>query len=118
MLALLELPLGGFVTLPPRSSSASLSSLQVKRAYMKANLIVHPDKVRQSKGSAEQVSHSPLLPSCPFPSCSLPLAPSLPCSFPPLICALLLLCLLVCRQVAIADMIFDVLKDGWGAFKP
>ena len=48
--------------------------LQVKKAYMKANLLVHPDKVRQRNGTPE--------------------------------------------QVAIADMIFDVLKEAWGAFKP
>jgi hypothetical protein len=41
---------------------------------MKANLLVHPDKVRQRNGTAE--------------------------------------------QVAIADMVFDVLKDAWNAFKP
>ncbi len=47
---------------------------QVKKAYMKANLLVHPDKVHQRNGTPE--------------------------------------------QVAIADMIFDVLKEAWGAFKP
>lgn len=30
-------------------------SLQVKRAYMKANLVVHPDKVKQKGGTLEQV---------------------------------------------------------------
>ena len=42
--------------------------------YMKANLLVHPDKVRQRNGTPE--------------------------------------------QVAIADMVFDVLKEAWGLFKP
>jgi len=51
-----------------------LDAGQVKRAYMKANLLVHPDKVRQRAGGDE--------------------------------------------QVAIADMVFDALKDAWGAFKP
>lgn len=51
-----------------------LESGQVKKAYMKANLIVHPDKVRQKHGSDE--------------------------------------------QVAIADMVFDALKEAWGQFKP
>lgn len=46
---------------------------QVKKVYMKANLLVHPDKVRQRQGTAE--------------------------------------------QVAIADMIFDVLKEAWSQFK-
>ena len=46
---------------------------QVKKVYMKANLLVHPDKVRQRNGTPE--------------------------------------------QVAIADMIFDVLKDAWNAFR-
>ena len=41
---------------------------------MKANLLVHPDKVRQKNGTPE--------------------------------------------QVAIADMVFDVLKDAWITFKP
>jgi hypothetical protein len=41
--------------------------------WMKANLIVHPDKVRQKNGSDE--------------------------------------------QVALADMIFDVLKEAWSCFK-
>jgi hypothetical protein len=40
---------------------------------MKANLLVHPDKVRQRAGSDE--------------------------------------------QVAVADMIFDALKEAWGQFK-
>ncbi len=30
--------------------------VQVKRAYMKANLVVHPDKVKQKGGSLEQVA--------------------------------------------------------------
>lgn len=51
-----------------------LESGQVKKAYMKANLIVHPDKVRQKHGSDE--------------------------------------------QVAVSDMVFDVLKEAWGQFKP
>ncbi len=46
---------------------------QVKRAYMKANLLVHPDKVRQRNGTAD--------------------------------------------QVAIADMVFDVLKEAWELFR-
>ena len=29
---------------------------QVKRVYMKANLVVHPDKVKQKGGSLEQVA--------------------------------------------------------------
>lgn len=45
---------------------------QVKKAYMKANLVVHPDKVRQRNGPED--------------------------------------------QVAIADMVFDVLKEAWGIF--
>lgn len=48
------------------------SWLQVKKVYMKANLLVHPDKVRQRNGGPE--------------------------------------------QVAIADMVFDVLKEAWNAF--
>jgi hypothetical protein len=28
---------------------------RVKRAYMKANLVVHPDKVKQKGGSVEQI---------------------------------------------------------------
>lgn len=46
---------------------------KVKRWYMKANLVVHPDKVKQKGGSLE--------------------------------------------QVAIADMVFDVLKSAWGKFE-
>lgn len=46
---------------------------QVRKAWMKANLLVHPDKVRQRSGDDE--------------------------------------------QVAIADMIFDALKDAWGQFQ-
>lgn len=46
---------------------------QVRKVWMKANLLVHPDKVRQRNGSPE--------------------------------------------QVAIADMIFDALKDAWNAFQ-
>jgi hypothetical protein len=45
----------------------------VKKAYMKANLLVHPDKCRQRGGSPEQVARS--------------------------------------------DMIFDVLKEAWEAFR-
>jgi hypothetical protein len=47
--------------------------LQVRKAWMKANLLVHPDKVRQRNGGDE--------------------------------------------QVAIADMIFDALKEAWGQFR-
>jgi hypothetical protein len=47
--------------------------VQVKKVYMKANLLVHPDKVRQRNGTPE--------------------------------------------QVAIADMVFDVLKDAWNVFR-
>lgn len=50
-----------------------LESSQVKKAYRKANLIVHPDKVRQKNGTEE--------------------------------------------QTAIADMVFDVLKEAWGLFE-
>jgi len=50
-----------------------LMSFQVRKAWMKANLLVHPDKVRQRNGGDE--------------------------------------------QVAIADMIFDALKEAWGQFK-
>ncbi|KXZ56019.1 hypothetical protein GPECTOR_2g1571 [Gonium pectorale] len=57
----------------PVSVGDLLESVQVKKVYMKANLLVHPDKVRQRNGSAE--------------------------------------------QVAIADMVFDVLKDAWNAFR-
>ena len=49
-----------------------LMAAQVKKVYMKANLLVHPDKVRQRNGGPE--------------------------------------------QVAIADMVFDVLKEAWNAF--
>lgn len=55
----------------PASGAAWL--LQVKKVYMKANLLVHPDKVRQRNGTPE--------------------------------------------QVAIADMVFDVLKDAWNSFR-
>lgn len=47
--------------------------MQVRKAWMKANLLVHPDKVRQRNGSDE--------------------------------------------QVAIADLLFDALKEAWGQFK-
>eukprot|EP00775_Hariotina_reticulata_P010949 gene10949-11103_t len=50
-----------------------LERAQVRKAWMKANLLVHPDKVRQRNGGDE--------------------------------------------QVAIADMIFDALKEAWGQFK-
>ena len=30
--------------------------MQVKRIYMKANLIVHPDKVKQKGGTLEQIT--------------------------------------------------------------
>ena len=46
---------------------------QVKKVYMKANLLVHPDKVRQRNGTPE--------------------------------------------QIAIADMVFDVLKEAKQAEK-
>lgn len=49
-----------------------LDSAQVKKAYRKANLIVHPDKVRQKNGTED--------------------------------------------QTAIADMVFDVLKEAWSQF--
>ncbi|GLI58938.1 hypothetical protein VaNZ11_000726 [Volvox africanus] len=57
----------------PVSVGDLLEPMQVKRVYMRANLLVHPDKVRQRNGSAD--------------------------------------------QVAIADMVFDVLKEGWNAFR-
>lgn len=39
---------------------------RVKRAYMRANLIVHPDKVAQKGGTLEQVRLVSILPfSCP-----------------------------------------------------
>jgi hypothetical protein len=50
-----------------------LEPAQVRKAWMKANLLVHPDKVRQRNGTDE--------------------------------------------QVAIADMIFDALKEAWGQFR-
>ncbi|KAF6244110.1 DnaJ domain-containing protein [Scenedesmus sp. NREL 46B-D3] len=50
-----------------------LEPAQVRKAWMKANLLVHPDKVRQRNGGDE--------------------------------------------QVAIADMIFDALKEAWGQFR-
>jgi hypothetical protein len=49
------------------------AACQVRKAWMKANLLVHPDKVRQRNGGDE--------------------------------------------QVAIADMIFDALKEAWGQFR-
>ena len=39
--------------IPPPTHPACL---QVKRVYMKANLVVHPDKVKQKGGSLEQVA--------------------------------------------------------------
>ncbi|GIL47549.1 hypothetical protein Vafri_4343 [Volvox africanus] len=57
----------------PVSVGDLLEPMQVKRVYMRANLLVHPDKVRQRNGSAD--------------------------------------------QVAIADMVFDVLKEAWNAFR-
>jgi hypothetical protein len=57
----------------PHSLAAAAARPQVRKAWMKANLLVHPDKVRQRSGSDE--------------------------------------------QVAIADMIFDALKEAWGQFK-
>lgn len=32
-----------------------VESSRVKKAYMKANLVVHPDKVRQKGGTLEQI---------------------------------------------------------------
>ncbi|GIL97949.1 hypothetical protein Vretimale_3500 [Volvox reticuliferus] len=57
----------------PVSVGDLLEPIQVKRVYMRANLLVHPDKVRQRNGSAD--------------------------------------------QVAIADMVFDVLKEAWNVFR-
>ena len=57
---------------PPLSSPPSPPLPQIKKVYMRANLLVHPDKVRQKNGGPE--------------------------------------------QVAIADMVFDVLKDAWNIF--
>lgn len=61
----------------PRRPAARMRPLplrtQVKKAYMKANLLVHPDKVRQRNGTPE--------------------------------------------QVAIADMVFDTLKEAWLVFQ-
>ena len=36
-------------------SSHCLLPVQVKRCYMRANLLVHPDKVKQKGGSLEQL---------------------------------------------------------------
>ena len=36
-------------------SLISECNAQVKRSYMKANLVVHPDKVKQKGGTVEQV---------------------------------------------------------------
>lgn len=58
---------------PPNRRPAAQPPPQVRKAWMKANLLVHPDKVRQRAGSDE--------------------------------------------QVAVADMIFDALKEAWGQFK-
>lgn len=63
----------GLTTLLSLSSHSSLIKPQIRKAWMKANLLVHPDKVRQRNGTPE--------------------------------------------QVAIADMIFDVLKDAWNTFQ-
>ena len=44
-----------------RNASAAFAThmpyacLQVKRCYMKANLVIHPDKVKQKGGTLEQV---------------------------------------------------------------
>ncbi|KAG2445980.1 hypothetical protein HXX76_000583 [Chlamydomonas incerta] len=57
----------------PVSVGDMLEPLQVKKVWMRANLLVHPDKVRQRNGTAE--------------------------------------------QVAIADMVFDVLKDTYNSFR-
>eukprot|EP00198_Chlamydomonas_reinhardtii_P001730 XP_001691066.1 predicted protein [Chlamydomonas reinhardtii] len=56
----------------PVSVGDMLEPVQVKKVWMRANLLVHPDKVRQRNGTAE--------------------------------------------QVAIADMVFDVLKDTYNTF--
>lgn len=40
---------------PPPHTRTSFPR-QVKRMYMKANLVVHPDKVKQKGGSLEQVA--------------------------------------------------------------
>ena len=39
----------------PLTVAEVLEVSQVKKAYMKANLIIHPDKVKQKGGIAEQV---------------------------------------------------------------
>lgn len=57
----------------PPNMSDMVDNNKVKKVYMKANLIVHPDKVKQKGGSLE--------------------------------------------QIAIADMVFDVLKGAWGKFE-
>lgn len=57
----------------PVSVGDMLEPVQVKKVWMRANLLVHPDKVRQRNGTAE--------------------------------------------QVAIADMVFDVLKDTYNTFR-
>jgi hypothetical protein len=40
---------------PTASELPSPCAVQVKRCYMKANLLVHPDKVKQKGGSLEQL---------------------------------------------------------------
>ena len=57
----------------PLTVADVLEVSQVKKAYMKANLIIHPDKVKQKGGTAE--------------------------------------------QVVVADMVFNVLKEGWQKFQ-
>ncbi|GFR44894.1 hypothetical protein Agub_g6238 [Astrephomene gubernaculifera] len=57
----------------PVSVADLLEPVQIKKVYMRANLLVHPDKVRQRNGTPD--------------------------------------------QVAIADMVFDVLKEAWNAFR-
>jgi hypothetical protein len=39
----------------PRRNLCRPLPVQVKRCYMKANLLVHPDKVKQKGGSLEQL---------------------------------------------------------------
>lgn len=62
-----------YLQLPPLPTLINYQIPKVRKAWMKANLLVHPDKVRQRNGGDE--------------------------------------------QVAIADMIFDALKEAWGQFR-
>jgi len=39
----------------PRNPDLRPTSAQVKRVYMRANLVVHPDKVKQKGGTVEQL---------------------------------------------------------------